>query len=144
MSDFLNRVWYLDTVIYDYDKTLYKERNVIEIVLTPMTKAPPLAVGTEQDDVADFDLALGNQYAVDPQFHELAPLGEVGVGQTSLNPSSPTFRYNPHRYRRYRHMMAVMSPDPSSLVNQAGKSIIFRPDDPGVELIASVGDPAAP
>ena len=33
MSDFLNRVWYLDTVIYDYDKTLYKERNVIEIVL---------------------------------------------------------------------------------------------------------------
>jgi hypothetical protein len=30
----------------------------------------------------------------------------------------------------------------SSLVNQAGKSIIFRPDDPGVELIASVGDPA--
>ena len=40
MSDFLNRVWYLDTVIYDYDKTLYKERNVIEIVLMPMTKAP--------------------------------------------------------------------------------------------------------
>ena len=72
MSDFLNRVWYLDTVIYDYDKTLHKERNVIEIVLTPMTKAPPLAVETERDDVADFDLALGNQHAVDPQFHELA------------------------------------------------------------------------
>ena len=91
MSDFLNRVWYLDTVIYDYDKTLYKERNVIEIVLTPMTKAPPLAVGTERDDVADFDLALGNQHAVDPQFHELAPLGEVGVGQTGLNPVIPHF-----------------------------------------------------
>ena len=66
MSDFLNRVWYLDTVIYDYDKTLYKERNVIEIILMPMTKAPALAVGTERDDVADFDLALGNQHAVDP------------------------------------------------------------------------------
>ena len=86
MSDFLNRVWYLDTVIYDYDKTLYKERNVIEIVLTPMTKAPPLAVGTERDDVADFDLAISDHDTVDQQLYQLTPLGEVGVGQSRLDP----------------------------------------------------------
>jgi hypothetical protein len=90
MSDFLNRVWYLDTAIYDDDKTLDTERKLIERVVTPMTKVPPLAVRTEREDVADFDRAIGDPHAVDPQFHELAPLGEVGVGQTGLNPSSPS------------------------------------------------------
>src|SRR3712207_6164383 len=126
MPGFLNRVWYLDTVIYDYDKTLYKERNVIEIVLTQMAKVHPLAVGTERDDVADFDLAIGDQHAVDQPFHDLALLSEFGIGQTGLNSSSPSFRYSPHRYRGDRHRMTVMRPAPSSLVNQAGRSVISQ------------------
>src|SRR5687767_87433 len=41
-----------------YDRELYKARHLIEVVLTQMTKADPLAVGTERDHVADFDLAI--------------------------------------------------------------------------------------
>jgi len=56
---------------------LYKRRWAIEIVFTQMTKARPLAVRTERDDIADFDLTVGDQDTVDQQLHELTPLGEV-------------------------------------------------------------------
>ena len=51
-----------------------------------MTKAPALALGAERDDVADLHLVVGDHDAVDQQFHELAPLGEVGLGQPALHP----------------------------------------------------------
>ena len=58
----------------------------VEIVLTQMTKAPALTVGTERDDIADLDLVFGDHDAVDQQFDKLAPLVEVGLGQPALHP----------------------------------------------------------
>jgi hypothetical protein len=70
-----------------YLRTLeYSARWGIEIVFTQMTKAPPLAIRTERDDIADFDLVVGNHHAIDQQFHKLTPLGEVSLGQSRLNP----------------------------------------------------------
>src|SRR4051812_38410236 len=65
-----------------------KLRWRIEIVFTQMTKARPLAVRTERDDIADFNLTVGDHHAVNQQFHELTPLGEVSIGQSRLNPSA--------------------------------------------------------
>ena len=51
-----------------------------------MTKAHALAVGAQRDDVADLDLVVGDQDAIDQQLHQLALLGEVGVGQAGSDP----------------------------------------------------------
>ena len=51
-----------------------------------MTKAHLLATGAERDDVADLDLGVGDQHPVDQQLDELALVGEVGAGQTGLDP----------------------------------------------------------
>jgi len=67
---------------------LYKRRWAIEIVFTQMTKARPLAGRTERDDIADFNLTVGDQDTVNQQFHKLTPLGEVSIGQSRLNPSA--------------------------------------------------------
>ena len=50
-----------------------------------MTKADPLALGAQRDDVADLDLAIGDEHPIDQQLHQLALLGEVGAGQTGPN-----------------------------------------------------------
>jgi hypothetical protein len=68
-----------------YLKTLeYGGRWGIEIVFTQMTKAPPLTVRTERNDIADFDLAVGNHHAVDQQFHGFCqisgPLARQAMG----------------------------------------------------------------
>jgi hypothetical protein len=65
---------------------LYSKRWGVEIVFTQMTKASPLAVRTDGDDVADLDLVVGDHGAVDQKFHQLAPLGEIGLGQSRLDP----------------------------------------------------------
>jgi transposase len=49
------------------DRELYRERNVVEVVLTQMTKAHLLAARAERDDVADLDLTVGDQHPVDQQ-----------------------------------------------------------------------------
>src|SRR5919112_1045041 len=66
----------------------YSKRWSIEIVFTQMTKARSLAVRTERDDIADFNLTVGDHHAVNQQLHELTPLGEVSIGQSRLNPSA--------------------------------------------------------
>jgi len=69
----------------DIDREMYKWRHLIEVVCTQMTKAHPLAAGAERDDVADLDLAVGDQHAIDQQLDQLPLLGEVGAGQARLN-----------------------------------------------------------
>ena len=66
----------------------YSKRWSIEIVFTQMTKAPPLAVRADGDDVADLDLVVGDHDAVDQPFNELTPSGEIGFAQTGLNPAA--------------------------------------------------------
>jgi hypothetical protein len=53
-----------------------------------MTKASPLAIGAEGDDVADFHVTVGDHHAVDQPFNELTPSGEIGFTQTGLNPAA--------------------------------------------------------
>ena len=67
---------------------LYSKRWGVEIVFTQLTKAPLLAVWADGDDVADLDFVVGDHDAVDQKFHQLAPLGEVGLGQSRLDPSA--------------------------------------------------------
>jgi hypothetical protein len=58
----------------------------IEVVFTQMTKAHLFAADAERDDVADLDLAVGDQHAIDQQLDQLPLLREVGIGQARLNP----------------------------------------------------------
>jgi hypothetical protein len=64
----------------------YAMRWKIEVVFTQMAKAHALAVGAERDDVADLDLVVGDQHAIDQQLHQPALPGEVGGGQAGLDP----------------------------------------------------------
>src|SRR4051812_16392394 len=64
----------------------YGLRWGIEIVFTQMTKRHPLAGRVERDGVADLDLAVGDQHAVDQQLDELPLPREVGAGQARPNP----------------------------------------------------------
>ena len=57
-----------------------------------MTKAYPLATGAERDDVADLDLAVGDQHPVDQQLHQLPLAREVGAGQARPNPAAEVRR----------------------------------------------------
>jgi len=66
--------------------TGYHARSRIEIVLTHMTRAPALSVGTERDDIADLHLVFGDHDAVDQQFDKLSALGEVGFSQPTSHP----------------------------------------------------------
>src|SRR5689334_23598970 len=51
-----------------------------------MTKRHPLAGRVERDGVADLDLAVGDQHAVDQQLDQLPLPREVGAGQARANP----------------------------------------------------------
>ena len=64
----------------------YKARNLIEIVFTQMTKAGVLAGGAGGDNVADFDLVVGDHDPIDQQFDQRAFLRERGVGQAGADP----------------------------------------------------------
>ena len=66
--------------------TSYAKRWSVEIVFTQMTKLHPLAGRTARDGVADLDLAVGDQHAVDQQLHELPLAREVGAGQARPDP----------------------------------------------------------
>jgi hypothetical protein len=63
----------------------YRLRWRVEVVFPQMTKADVLALGTGGQHVADFDLGLGDDDAVDEQQHELAPPLEAGRGQAALH-----------------------------------------------------------
>jgi hypothetical protein len=75
-----------------FDREAYRERNRVEVVLTQMTKAHLLAAGAERDDIADLDLAVGDQHTIDQQLDELPLLGKVGAGQAGSNPRAEVGR----------------------------------------------------
>jgi SRSO17 transposase len=56
-------------------------RWAIEMVFSQLAKGPVRPVGGGWQHVADLDLAVGDDHAVDEQFGELPPLGEGGGGQ---------------------------------------------------------------
>ena len=66
--------------------TGYGQRWIAEVVFTQTTKTHLLTAGAEGDDVADLDLAAGDQHAIDQQLDQLPLPSEVGVGQARLNP----------------------------------------------------------
>ena len=57
---------------------LAKIRWRIEMVFSQLAKGPVRACGGGWQDVADLDLAVGDDHPVDEQFRELPPLGERG------------------------------------------------------------------
>src|SRR5215207_6768571 len=57
-----------------------------EVVFTQMTKADVLALGARGQHVADLDLGVGDDHAVDEQQHELPALLEGRRGQPVLHP----------------------------------------------------------
>jgi hypothetical protein len=63
-----------------------REHWHVEIVCTQMTKPHVLTGGRGRDDVADLDVAVGDDHPVNEQFHQLALLLEGGLGESSLYP----------------------------------------------------------
>ena len=57
-------------------------RNTIEMVFSQLTKGPVRASGGGWQHVADLDLVVGDDHAVDEQLHQLAPLFEGGGGES--------------------------------------------------------------
>src|SRR5690242_665927 len=60
---------------------LYHERWEIEMVFTQLAKRAVRPAGGGRQDVADLDVAVGDDHAVDEQLGQLPPLGEGGGGQ---------------------------------------------------------------
>lgn len=71
-------------------------------------------------DVADLDLAIGDDHSIDQQLHELALLGEVGAGQTGLN-SLAKFRGRSRLGRERQNLSFVIRP--SSAASAGSRSI---------------------
>src|SRR5829696_1282182 len=65
---------------------VHPRRWVVEVVFTQMTKADVLARGARGQHVADLDLGVGDDHAVDEQQHELPALLEGRRGQPVLHP----------------------------------------------------------
>ena len=59
----------------------YAWRWAIEMVFTQLAKGPVRPVGGGREHVADLDLAVGDDNAVDEQLGQQPPLGEGGGGQ---------------------------------------------------------------
>ena len=57
-------------------------RWTTEMVFSQLTKGPVRASGGGWQDVADLDLVVGDDHAVDEQLHQLAPLFEGGGGES--------------------------------------------------------------
>jgi len=63
-------------------------QDLIEIVFTQLTKRGVLPRWPRRDHIADLDLPLGDDDAIDQQFHELAPLNKSEVLQRRLHASA--------------------------------------------------------
>lgn len=63
----------------------FVQRWQLEVVFPQMTKADVLALRAGGQHVADLDLAVGDDHAVDEQQHELPALLEAGLGQPALH-----------------------------------------------------------
>jgi Transposase DDE domain len=124
----------------DFDRQAYRERNRIEVVFTQMTKAHLLAAGAEGDDVADLDLTIGDQPAVDQPLHELALLGEVSAGQTRPNPaaevrsrSRPAGELGPPIHLR-RQLAGLRLKGLQPLLQRLPPALVFRQRDDGEQV----------
>ena len=51
-----------------------------------MTKADVFAAGAGGNDIANLDIAIGDDHPINEQFHELTLLDKGRAFQTSLNP----------------------------------------------------------
>ena len=60
-------------------------RSEMRIVFIQMTKVLDFPLGTGGDDIADFNMAIGNDDAVDQQFDKLATLSEGQGFQSRLD-----------------------------------------------------------
>jgi transposase len=60
---------------------LLSRRWVVEIVFPQVTKSDMLALRSGRQHVADLDLVISDDDAIDEEHHELAPLLERGAGQ---------------------------------------------------------------
>ncbi len=60
---------------------LYRSRMKIEMVFTQMTKGRVFTVGPRWDHVANLDLVVVNDDAVDQQFYQLSALGKTQLVQ---------------------------------------------------------------
>lgn len=72
---------------------------VIEIVRTQMAKTDVFVLRRRGNDVADFDLVVGDDHAIDQQLHELMPLLEGGRGAPALH--ARTELRHPGRHTRH-------------------------------------------
>jgi hypothetical protein len=52
-----------------FNKAIYVRRNVVEIVCTQMTKTDVLAGGRRRNHLADLDIAVRDDHAIDEQFN---------------------------------------------------------------------------
>ena len=68
------------------------KRWIVEVVFTQMTKADVLALGARWQHVADLDLGVGDDHAVDEQPHELPALLKGRRGQPVLHPRAERLR----------------------------------------------------
>ena len=65
--------------------TWYARRWAVEIVFTQLTKADVLALGGDGQHIADFDVSVGDDHAIDEQHQELTAPLEVSFGQPPLH-----------------------------------------------------------
>ena len=63
----------------------YAVRMDIEIVQSQMTKAGAFAILGSGDDVTDFDIAIGDDHAINQEFNQLPLVLKRGAGQASLD-----------------------------------------------------------
>jgi hypothetical protein len=63
-----------------------RRRNRAEIVFTQMTKTDVLTLGARRQHVADLNIGVGDDHAIDEQQHKLATLLKVGLSQPALHP----------------------------------------------------------
>jgi len=66
-------------------------RWVVEVVFTQLAKADALALGAGGQHVADLDVGVGDDHAVDEQQHESAALLEAGLGQPASHAPAERF-----------------------------------------------------
>ncbi len=65
---------------------LYRARWQVEIVFSQVTKADVRTGICRRNNVADFDLVVGDNHTIDQQFDQLTPLGKGGLLQPNLEP----------------------------------------------------------
>jgi putative transposase len=74
--------------------------NMVEIVLTHMTKARGLTVGVGGDRIADCTIAIRDKNAINQELHQGAFLSTRRLGSTGLHPLTTGLHGRPHLGKR--------------------------------------------